>query len=61
MSERELVMLVRIAIIGVALALAGCGHEPDRSRVVPASGAGKEEVGGAGHPAPADIHKVEMH
>ena len=53
-------MIVRVAIIGFALALAGCGREADRSRVVPASGAGREESGGAGIPR-EDIRKIEMH
>jgi hypothetical protein len=54
-------MLVRIALIGCLFALAGCGGEPEQSRVVPASGAGREEAGGAGRPAPQDIRKVETH
>ncbi len=54
-------MLVRMALIGCLFALAGCGGEPERSRVVPASGTGREETGGIGHPAPGDIRKVETH
>ncbi len=51
-------MLVRIALIGCLFATAGCGREAERSRVVPASEAGKDA---AGRPAPQDIRKIEMH
>jgi hypothetical protein len=54
-------MVGRIARVGLLLATLGCGGEPERSRVVPASGAGREGAGGAGHPAPQDIRKVETH
>ncbi len=53
-------MIVRVAIIGFALALAGCGREAERSSVVPPSGTGSEDGGGVGIP-PQDIRKIEMH
>lgn len=53
-------MFVRIAILGCLLGLAGCGGEPERSRVVPASATGHDESRAA-RPAPGEIRKIEMH
>ncbi len=54
-------MTVRIAVVGCLLALAGCSREPERSRVVPASEAGRKAGDRASEVAPGDIRKIEMH
>jgi hypothetical protein len=54
-------MIARIVLFGWTFALIGCGGEPERSRVVPASATGRNG-GEASHKlAPGDIQKIEMH
>jgi hypothetical protein len=54
-------MIGKIARIGLLLAVVGCGGEPERSRVVPASQISGNSSAGSGQPAPGEIHKVETH
>jgi hypothetical protein len=54
-------MIAKVARIGALLAILGCGGEPERSRVVPASGNGKDAAGELPRPAAGDIRKIEMH
>ena len=53
-------MLLRIAILGCVLALPGCGGEPERSRVVPAS-AERGRADTTARPADRESYKIETH
>lgn len=52
---------VRIALVGCLIALAGCGREPERSRVVPSAEVGRKSGEATPRVAPGDVHKIEMH
>jgi hypothetical protein len=54
-------MMTRFLRIGWLLALIGCGAEPERSRVVPASGTGRNPPAAAREIGPGAIQKIDMH